>query len=84
MKGDPPSIRVACQKLVQAIVSKPSKAAVEEREEDGTLNLSLSVAKEDMGRVIGKEGKIIRAIRNLLRIRAIKEGKRIHLILLEQ
>lgn len=83
MKNSPISLTDACRTIVQAVVSKPDEVEVEEREENGTYNLSIKVAKEDMGRVIGKEGKIIRAIRSLLRVRAIKEGKRIQVQLLE-
>lgn len=70
--------------IVKAIAQKQDEVAVSEEERDGIVNLTLSVAKEDMGRVIGKGGKIIRTIRTVLRVKAQKEGKRINLNLLEQ
>lgn len=70
--------------ILQAIVQKPEKIQIQKEENDGVVNLNLSVDKEDMGRVIGKNGNIIKALRTVLRIRAIKEGKRVNLNLTEQ
>lgn len=70
--------------ILTTIVSKPDAIEVLEENENGNANLSIRVEKEDMGRVIGKNGKVIKAIRNMLRIRAIKEGKHVNLTLLEE
>lgn len=70
--------------ILEAIVQKPDKIKITEKEENGLINLEVWVDKEDMGRVIGKSGKIIKAIRGVLRIKAIKEGKRLNLTLVEQ
>lgn len=56
---------------------------VEESEEDGITNFTVSVDKDNMGKIIGKEGKVIRAIRTVMRIPAIKQEKRINVNLLE-
>lgn len=69
--------------IVSAIVDNPKKVTIEEDEQDGIINFAVTVAKEDMGKVIGKEGKIIRAIRNLMKIPAIKQNKRINIVLNE-
>ena len=69
--------------IVASIVDKPNEVKVEEKEEEGITNFTVTVAKEDMGKVIGKEGKIIRAIRNLMKIPAIKQNKRINIVLNE-
>jgi len=70
--------------LVKSIVDNPDKITItEEPTEFGYTNINVSVDKEDMGKVIGKQGKIIRALRILLRIAAIKENKKINLQLLE-
>lgn len=69
--------------IINSIVSEPAKASVDEEEKDGITNLTIKVAKDDMGRVIGKGGKIIRSIRNVLKIKAIKENKKINVILSE-
>lgn len=69
--------------ILQAIVDNPEGVAVDEQDEEGTLHFIVTVAKEDMGKVIGKEGKVIRSIRNIMKIRAIKENKRINITLAE-
>lgn len=69
--------------ILQAIVDNPDAVLVEEQDEEGTIHFTVTVAKEDMGKVIGKEGKVIRSIRNVMKIRAIKEDKRINITLAE-
>lgn len=61
--------------LVKQIVDEPDAVIVEKKDENGGILLNLSVAAPDMGKVIGKEGKVIKAIRNLLKIKAVKENK---------
>lgn len=73
----------ALEFIVSSIVDNPEKASVTEEEQDGVIQFVIAVAKEDMGKVIGKEGKVIRSIRNVLKIRAIKENKRIAISLSE-
>ncbi|TSC54250.1 MAG: hypothetical protein LiPW16_80 [Microgenomates group bacterium LiPW_16] len=70
--------------LIKAIVDNPEKVKVSETEDNGQLTLKLNVAKEDMGKVIGKGGKIIKSIRSLLGVRGTKEEKRVNLVLVEQ
>ena len=67
--------------IITAIVDAPDAVEIEEREEEGILNLIVTVAKEDMGKVIGKEGKVIRAIRNIMKIKAMKHNVRINISL---
>lgn len=69
--------------IVKAIVDYPDAVVVGEHDEEGILQFAVTVAKEDMGKVIGKEGKVIRSIRNIMKIRAIKENKRINITLAE-
>lgn len=70
--------------IVSAIVENPKAVEIkEETQEDGTINYVVTVAKEDMGRVIGKNGKVIRAIRNVMKIPAIKNNTRIFVTLSE-
>lgn len=83
MKKSSELYREICHKILEAIVSKPEDIEVTIEETDGNYNVSVKVAKEDMGRVIGKGGKIIKAIRNLLKIRAIKAGERVNITLVE-
>jgi predicted RNA-binding protein YlqC (UPF0109 family) len=69
--------------IIASIVSDPDAVVVEESETDGITTYTVAVAKEDMGKVIGKEGKVIRSIRNVMQIPAIKENKRINISLAE-
>ncbi len=69
--------------IVSSMVSDPKKVVVNEEESDGIINFNITVAKEDIGKVIGKEGKIIKAIRNVMKIPALKENKRINITLTE-
>lgn len=70
--------------IVSLLVDKPEEVIVEEKNEDGIIYFSVNVAKEDMGKVIGKEGKIIRALRNVMKIPAIKQNQRINISLVEK
>lgn len=70
--------------LVKTLVGQPEAVQVEENQsENGVITLLLQVAPEDMGKVIGKQGKIIKALRRVCAIRARKEGKKLNLQLLE-
>jgi len=66
-------------KMAQAVVNDPEQVKVEEVEGASMIVLELSVANEDMGRIIGKEGRVANAMRTLLRTSAAKDGKRVNL-----
>lgn len=70
--------------IAKAIVDNPDAVVINKDENDGLINLSISVAPQDMGKIIGKQGKIIKAIRKICTIRAIKENKKIDIALTEQ
>ena len=63
--------------LAKSLVDSPDDVIVREKNEDGTIILELSVNKDDMGKVIGKQGRIAKAIRTVVRAAAIKEGKKV-------
>ena len=63
--------------ITKAIVEDPDSVMVTEKVSGDTVVLELSVAKHDMGRVIGKEGKIAKSIRTVMRAAAAKENKRV-------
>lgn len=65
--------------LVVPLVSYPEDVEVSFEEQDGTLFYTVSVNKEDLGRVIGRSGRIANAIRTIVFAGASKEGKKIHL-----
>lgn len=70
--------------LVKSIVAKPESVSVSEEESEGMTRYLISTDKEDVGKVIGKSGQTIKAIRQLLRLRAIKENKFVDVTLAEQ
>lgn len=65
------------------LVDQPDDVEVNEVERDDTLVLELRVAKEDLGKVIGKQGRTARAIRALLSAAAGKQNKKARLEILE-
>ena len=69
--------------IAKALVNAPDKVIVDQFDEDGEIVLELEVAEDDMGRVIGKSGKIARALRNVLRAAGDKAGRRYELEILE-
>ncbi len=70
--------------LVSSIVDKPESVVIDENLEEGIINFVIHVDKDDIGKVIGKEGKVIRALRNAMKIPAIKQNKRIHITVGEE
>lgn len=70
--------------LAKNIVNEPKSVKVKEERDSAGKKIILSVDEKDMGKIIGKNGRIIKAIRSMLRIKAIKEGDRVYLELAEQ
>lgn len=69
--------------IVTSIVEKSDKVAIDEQEQNGIVNFTITVDKDDMGKIIGKNGRVIKAIRNVMKIPAIKNGKKIYINLSE-
>lgn len=69
--------------IISSIVNNPEKIKIDEQTEENITNYNVTLAKEDMGKIIGKEGKVIRAIRNVMKIPAIKSNRRINISLNE-
>ena len=62
--------------IAKSLVDDPSQVKVSEDRRGSSFVLELSVAPEDMGRVIGRSGRVANAMRTLLRVTATKKGKR--------
>jgi len=65
--------------IAKNIVDQPKKVETALRNDDGVIVIEVSVADDDMGKVIGKQGRIARAIRKVVKASATKEGKKVEL-----
>lgn len=63
--------------IAKSLVDYPDEVHVNEVEGDSTIILELKVSKDDMGKVIGKQGRIAKAIRTVVKAAAIKENVRV-------
>jgi hypothetical protein len=63
--------------IAKALVDHPEKVSVNQVEGEQSVILELKVDPEDMGKVIGKQGRIAKAIRTVVKAAAAKEGKRV-------
>lgn len=63
--------------LVRALVEDPEAVEIEELEEDGDLIYEISVAEGDLGRVIGKGGRVANAIRTVAKAAAVRLDRRV-------
>ena len=62
--------------VAKTLASKPDEVKVTEESTDGQVALTLEVAEEDKGKIIGRQGRVAQAMRVLLRVAAVKEGTR--------
>ena len=69
--------------IAKSLVENPDQVEVREMGTGNRVRLELSVAKDDMGRVIGKSGRVANSIRTLLRVAAERDGKQATLDVME-
>jgi predicted RNA-binding protein YlqC (UPF0109 family) len=69
--------------IARSLVDDPTQVEVSQVQRGSSVEIRLSVAKEDMGRVIGKHGRVANAMRALLRVSAARESSRASLDILE-
>jgi len=62
--------------IAKAIADNPDQVVVTESQEEDRVVIKLEVAPEDKGKVIGREGRVVQAMRTLLRMAAVKQGTR--------
>ncbi|NLU36720.1 MAG: KH domain-containing protein [Clostridiales bacterium] len=65
--------------IAKSLVDNPDKVNVSKKEEDNAIIIELRVAPDDMGKVIGKQGRIAKAIRTVIKAASFKENKRVTL-----
>ncbi len=63
--------------IAKALVDNPDEVAVTEKENGKNLTLELHVAPSDMGKVIGKQGRIAKAIRTVVKAAALEDNKKV-------
>ncbi len=69
--------------LARRLVDEPDAVRVEEVDRDGDLVLQLYVASDDVGKVIGRQGRIVRALRTVVRASAARHDRRVMLEIME-
>ena len=70
-------MRELVELMAQALVEHPEAVSVTETEKNGEIIVELKVAPSDMGKVIGKQGRIAKAIRSVVKAAASKEEKKV-------
>ena len=64
--------------IAKAIVDTPEEVKVTQTEDERTITLTLTVAPDDMGMVIGRHGKIAKAIRSVIKAASVNSGKKVN------
>jgi len=70
-------VKEVVEVLAKALVDHPDQVLVAQNTTERTVHIQLTVAPEDMGKVIGKQGKIANAIRTIVKAAAVKDGRRV-------
>lgn len=76
-------MKEAVEKIITALVSEPDAVEVDEIADGKNVRIEVRVADSDMGRIIGREGRTVKAIRSILFAAGQKHGRRFHLDLVE-
>ena len=69
--------------MIRSLVGEPDQVEVSENSDGKNLRLGVRVAESDMGRIIGREGRTVKAIRSILYVAGQKQNKRFQLDLIE-
>jgi len=81
MKGE--NLQELVEFVAQSLVDQPTKVEVNKYQRGNSVQLELHVAPPDMGRVIGKSGRVANAVRTLLKVAAARDGNRVNLDIAE-
>jgi predicted RNA-binding protein YlqC (UPF0109 family) len=73
------AVKELIEYMAKSLVDEPDQVYVEEIRGSDSMVLELRVASDDMGRIIGKGGRVANSMRALLRVAALREGKRVSL-----
>ena len=72
-------MRELLENIVKSLVEKPDEVQITENHGEYSMIIELRVSQDDMGKVIGKQGRIARAIRTILKAASVKENKKVTL-----
>jgi predicted RNA-binding protein YlqC (UPF0109 family) len=72
-------VKAFLEYVARSLVDDPDAVVVEMSEEDDEVTLTLKVGEGDMGRIIGRDGRIANAIRSLLRVMGARDGRHVEL-----
>ena len=67
--------------VVKNMVDDPDKVSVEESEEDGIITETVTVNETEIGKIIGKGGKVVKSLRTLAKIYSLKQGQKFYLVI---
>ena len=76
-------MREAIEMIVKSLVDEPETVDIREVDRNGTMLIEVRVAQQDVGKIIGKQGRTIRALRSLARIAGGKQNRRYLLEIVE-
>jgi uncharacterized protein len=76
-------MREAIEMIVKSLVDESDNVDIREVERNGSALIEVRVAPNDVGKIIGKQGKTIRALRSLVRIAGVKKNRRYQLEIVE-
>lgn len=76
-------MKEAVELILKALVSEPSAVIVREVENKGVMRIEVRVAEKDVGKIIGKQGRTVKAVRSLLHAASVKHGRRFVLEIIE-
>jgi len=75
--GEDCSMKEIVEVIAKSLVDHPSDVTVDEHEEAGELFLNLHVAEDDMGKVIGRQGRIAKALRTVVKAAATRQNQKV-------
>lgn len=70
-------MKESLEAIITSLVNEPSEVSINQVDGDKSIVFEVKVANNDMGKVIGREGRIAKAIRTIMKALAVKEGKKV-------